>query len=555
MKRFFLIALCAVAVTLSAQEQLPQWAVNLITLNPGVIDSILYYPADPQGPNTRTYVVYYNQPLNHSQAGSAHFPLRALITVYKNGDPTKAVNHVYASGYNIMTGYIMRPDSIFGSDTKDCAFEIAHRYNANHIQIEHRYFQQSAPAQCWTTLDDLRAEEAAADFHYFFEALKKVLKGKYVMSGVSKGGITTLLQHRFYPNDMDIFVPYSAPFFDTDRDTVMHRYWYNNGWNEEYRTMFMNVRKAGFDRQDNIFPAFLKMRGGAKTTAARDSAYCFYLHAIAEFGYDEHTYSDTASIRKMMHTNDSIMQAKGVQAYGDTVYAYMFDKGTYNLASFPAWLDTIRKYPDNNQAPLVKNQHRQTRPFGITYEQWWGRDTVSGEAYYYQAKRELGYFDYRFDLILDDPTKAAYYNNLWKQKADCSLSLQTYYFNSLTFSPSLYNETMSATQAATKPIVLIYGFDDTWTGAAVKDQFINGTNVRKFILPAQNHLVNFTSNTDPAMCNDICAILDGVLGSPQGLEEVSGQSSAPQAVKIFRDGQVLILRGDKTYTLTGQVVK
>ena len=81
MKRFFFIALCAVAVSLSAQEQLPQWAANLITLNPGVIDSILYYPADPQGPNTRTYVVYYTQPLNHSQAGSAHFPLRALITV------------------------------------------------------------------------------------------------------------------------------------------------------------------------------------------------------------------------------------------------------------------------------------------------------------------------------------------------------------------------------------------------------------------------------------------------------------------------------------------
>jgi len=36
--------------------------------------------------------------------------------------------------------------------------------------------------------------------------LKKVLKGKWVMSGVSKGGITTLLQHAFYPEDMDVFV-------------------------------------------------------------------------------------------------------------------------------------------------------------------------------------------------------------------------------------------------------------------------------------------------------------------------------------------------------------
>jgi uncharacterized repeat protein (TIGR02543 family) len=80
----------------------------------------------------------------------------------------------------------------------------------------------------------LTAEEAAADFHNLFDGLKKVLKGKWVMSGVSKGGITTLIQHAFYPNDMDIFVPYSAPFFDTDRDKEMTRYWYHTGWDKSF---------------------------------------------------------------------------------------------------------------------------------------------------------------------------------------------------------------------------------------------------------------------------------------------------------------------------------
>ncbi|MBQ9603124.1 MAG: hypothetical protein IJR42_04875 [Paludibacteraceae bacterium] len=41
--------------------------------------------------------------------------------------------------------------------------------------------------------------------------------------------ITTLLQHRLYPDDADVYVPYSAPFFNTDRDTTMQRYWYTNG--------------------------------------------------------------------------------------------------------------------------------------------------------------------------------------------------------------------------------------------------------------------------------------------------------------------------------------
>ena len=553
MKKYLLIALCAVAAQLSAQEDLPQWAYDLWVANPGFIDSIRYYEADAAAPETRTYVIYYNQPLKHAQPQGAHFPLRALITVFKDGDPTKAVNHIYVSGYSIMSAYLAQPESVFATSKDACDAEIAHRYHANFIQIEHRYFQQSAPQNCWTNLDDLRAEEAAADFHNLFEALKKVLKGKYVMSGVSKGGITTLLQHRFYPNDMDIFVPYSAPFFRTDRDTTMQRYWYTTGWNEEYRDMFMNVRRAGIYHNETIFPAYLKMEGGADTKAKTDSIYLFYLDAVGAFGYREHAYSDTLSIRLQMYRNDSIMQAKNV-AYGDTVYAYMFQKNTFSLDSFEAWIDTLRKYPEPNQAPAVKRQRQHIRPFGITYNEWWGRDTINAGAYEYQAKRELGYFDHRFDLIIDDAATAVGYNNLWKQEAGCVLNLENPYYRNLTYSPTLYDETMAATQNATKPIVLLYGLDDAWTGAAVKDAFINGTNVRKFILPAQNHGVHFTSDTDKPMCDEIRAILDGVLGAPQDIETITNNQS-PITNKILRNGQIYILRGDKTYTIQGQEVK
>ena len=36
---------------------------------------------------------------------------------------------------------------------------------------------------------------------------------------------------------------------------------------------------------------------------------------------------------------------------------------------------------------------------------------------------------------------------------------------------------------------------------------------------------------------------------------ISTINTTPQAQKILQDGQILILRGDKTYTLTGQEVK
>ena len=549
--------LLAFAVSVSAlsfaQEQLPKWAADLQTLNPGLVDSILYYNADPHAPNTRTYVVYYNQPLKHANAAGVHFPLRALITVQKNGDPTTAVNHVYASGYSIEQEFLASPDSTFVEEKESCSAEIAHRYKGNYIQIEHRYFQESAPAECWTILDDLRAEEAAADFHAFFEALKKVLKGKYVMSGVSKGGITTLLQHRFYPNDMDIYVPYAAPFFDTDRDSTMYQYWYTTGWSPEFQEIFMNVRKHGIVEQETIFPIYLKMCGGAKRESERDSAYMYYLSGVAGFGYEEHAYSDTASIRAMLYRNDSIMRAKNISGYGDTVYAFMFHKSRFSLDKFPEWIDTLRKYPEPNHAPKAQSRHRLHRPFGITYDQWWNNDSVNAHAYEYQAKCELGYYDIRFDRIIEDPATAAYYNNLWRQKVGCQLDQDNPYYSGLQFNPSLYHATMTATQNATKPIVLIYGLDDAWTGAAVKDQYINGTTVHKFILPAQNHLVAFSSNTDKTQCDAIRAILDGVLGNPQDLEQIVNRQSSNR--KFIKDGQLFIERNGKVYDATGRLVK
>lgn len=552
MKKYLLVALWAVVVNLSAQEQLPKWASDLQTLNPGLIDSIMYYNANPEVPQTRTYVVYYNQPLKHSNAGSAHFPLRALITVFNDSDPTKAVNQVFASGYSILKESLDDPDAIFAASKENSVAEIAHRYHANFIQIEHRYFQQSAPAQCWTNLDDLRAEEAAADFHAFFEALKKVFKGKYVMSGVSKGGITTLLQHRFYPNDMDIFVPYAAPFFNTDRNTEMQRYWLTNGWSKEHRDLFLTIQKNGIANKDDIFQIYLKMQGGADTQAKLDTLYMYYLCSVAEFGYEEHCYSDTVSIRRQMYRNDSITRAKRVEAYGDTVYAFMFDKGTFSLDSFPKWIDTLRKYPEPKQTPGVKKQKRFIRPFGITYDQWWG-DSHDEAAYEYQAKNELGYFDLRFDLIIDDAADAAGYNELWKTKAGCKMDLEKPFYRSLTFNPALYNETMAATKNATKPIVLLYGLDDAWTGAAVKDEFINGSAVHKFILPAQNHNVHFTSNTDKAVCDRIREILDGVLGAPQGIEQITNYQ-LPTTNKVIQDGRIYILRNGEKYDITGRKV-
>ncbi len=342
------------------------------------------------------------------------------------------------------------------------------------------------------------------------------------MSGVSKGGITTLLQHTFFPDDMDIFVPYSAPFFESDRDKGMQKYWYENGWSKEFRDMFMAVRQNGMMRLETIFPIYEKMNGGNGTQLTRGTIYGRYLANVTQYGFNDHAYNDTASIRKQIYKNQEILKRKGLE-YGDTVYTFMLERDAFSLDSLPKWIDTLRAHPEPQAIVQRSFVHRYQRPFGISQDVWFYNGDPVGLAYEYQSKCELGYYDARFDLLFDDPKIAEEWQKLWSDKYVCLRDVYTPFFSKLTFNRSLYDRVMEATKNAQKPIVLIYGEDDSWTGAAVKDEFINGTNVRKFILPAQNHMANYSSNTAPDKCEQILQVLDETLGSkPTGIFEVEG---------------------------------
>jgi hypothetical protein len=301
------------------------------------------------------------------------------------------------------------------------------------------------------------------------------------------------------------------------------------------------------------------MTCGRNTSEAHsDSIYGSYLTNVALFGFDEHAYSDTATIRKQLYKNTQVMQQYGFTGYCDTVYAYMLEKCSFSLDSFGRWIDTLRAYPDANQMPSRRLTQRRTyEPFGITENEWWVRQNgkiVSCHAYSYQSKCELGYFDLRYDLIVGEQAAPAW-NASYKKYVGCVREFENPWSASLTFNRNLYDRTMAATQTATKPIILIYGEDDSWTGAAVKDEFINGSNVKKFILPAQNHGACFSSNTDQNQCDAIRAMLDAVLAAPQDLENKMSNDKCQMTNKILRNGQIFILRGDKTYTLTGMEIR
>ena len=94
-KNYLLVFLLSLAGLCAKADTMPQWVNDLLEKNKGLIDSIRPFPADKQAPQLSTYVIYYNQPMNHVTVGSPRFHMRALITVDTTTDVTNAVNHVY----------------------------------------------------------------------------------------------------------------------------------------------------------------------------------------------------------------------------------------------------------------------------------------------------------------------------------------------------------------------------------------------------------------------------------------------------------------------------
>ncbi|HEY1814277.1 MAG TPA: S28 family serine protease [Kofleriaceae bacterium] len=82
--------------------------------------------------------------------------------------------------------------------------------HANQISIEHRYFGTSYPADDpqWTycTIDQM-----AGDEHAIISELGTIYAGAWVTTGGSKGGMTAVFDHRFYPDDAAGTLAYVAP--------------------------------------------------------------------------------------------------------------------------------------------------------------------------------------------------------------------------------------------------------------------------------------------------------------------------------------------------------
>ena len=160
----------------------------------------------------RFFVLSITQPVDHLRPSAGTFQQR--FTVLHRGTDRPTVLHT--TGYN-------GPAYAFRS-------EPTRLVDGNQLSVEQRFFTPSRPEPAdWSKLT---IWQAATDHHRIVAALKPIYPQKWISTGASKGGMTSIYHRRFYPADVDGTVAYVAP-----QDVV-------NGEDSAYDRFFAGVGTA-----------------------------------------------------------------------------------------------------------------------------------------------------------------------------------------------------------------------------------------------------------------------------------------------------------------------
>jgi len=196
---------------------------------PGVVDVNFM---QPDSIYKQAFEIWFEQPIDHNDENSPKFRQKVLLGHVDFEQPVV----VEIQGYNVWT---------------DKAGELSKLLNANQLTIEHRFFAQSRPETIpW---DKLTIKQAATDQHKIIQKLKKHLYKdvKWVSTGISKGGQTTIYHRHFYPEDVDVSVPYVAPLNLAREDSRIYKFLETVGTDEQ-REKIYQFQKLCFKNKSEL---------------------------------------------------------------------------------------------------------------------------------------------------------------------------------------------------------------------------------------------------------------------------------------------------------------
>ncbi len=161
------------------------------------------------------YFFNYKQDIDHNNPSKGWFKQQCVLTVAGKDRPTVLMTVGYALGGAEPTLNLNRLDSLVETP-------LVETMNANCLQVEHRYFGWSLPEGWTNRWSYLSAKQQSDDLHAIVTAIKGSgiigKSGKWLSVGSSKGGETTAFYAYHYPNEVDAYVPFVAPFMFSTMD-------------------------------------------------------------------------------------------------------------------------------------------------------------------------------------------------------------------------------------------------------------------------------------------------------------------------------------------------
>ena len=360
------------------------------------------------------YVTYFTQPLDHRHPEKGSFRQRVIVSHVGFDRPTVIVTEGYGAAYALRSQY---------------REELSKLLNANMIFVEYRYFLESTPEpKDWQYLT---AENSADDLHAITTAFKNIYPGKWIATGISKGGQTTLLYRTFYPDDVDISVPYVAPLCYGVEDG-RHEPFLHKVSTPENRKIIEDFQLEALKRKATLLPRFEK--------------YC-----------TEKNYSFRAPIEEI---------------YDYSVLEYSF--------ALWQWGTPISSIP----ATTASDDEIFSHLLAISEPGYFTADSPNA-SFFVQAARELGYYGYDvqpFKQYLSIQSSEGYLHRLMLPEE----------LKDMPFNKTLSKKITKFLKKQDPKMIFIYGQNDPWTAAGVT-WLKNKKNIHVFIQPNGSHLARINT--------------------------------------------------------------
>ncbi len=196
------------------------------------------------------YVVRITQNVNGKDATNGTFTQRVIVGLKGLDRPTVMVTEGYFAHYALNPNY---------------EEELSRLFDANVVVCEYRYFGESVPEGLpqlegvkrgmdywqWMTVDN-----SLADLHRVRLSMGTVFRGKWIATGISKGGQTTMFYRATYPNDMDVSVSYVAPLNKAVEDGRHEKFLAKQVGTKEERAAVMAAEQELMRRKTALMPRF-----------------------------------------------------------------------------------------------------------------------------------------------------------------------------------------------------------------------------------------------------------------------------------------------------------